>query len=122
MNGKIVECDMQHSATGAVQCDCDGDTLPAVTGTVAQCTLCARAPQPVATGHMQPMLSADSGLGDSDEEWWEEEEDNFEEEEEGAFLSNSLEDWRIPAAEMSLEKVVAQTQVETLYRFVARWA
>ena len=71
---------------------------------------------------MQPMLSADSGLGDSDEEWWEEEGDNFEEEEEGAFLSNSLEDWRIPAAEMSLEKVVAQTQVETLYRFVARWA
>ena len=122
MNGKIVECDMQHSATGAVQCDCDGDTSPAVTGTVAQCTLCERAPQPVATGHMQPMLSADSGLGDSDEEWWEEEEDNFEEEEEGAFLSNSLDDWRIPAAEMSLEKVVAQTQVETLYRFVARWA
>ena len=109
-------CDMLPSATDAVQCGCTSTSL-AVTATVAQCTSCARSPQPAATGHVHPMLSADSGLGDSDEEWWEEG-DNFEEEEEDAFLSNSLEDWRIPAAEMSLEKVVAQTQAETLYRFV----
>lgn len=81
----------------------------AVAATVERCTSSSSP-----AGHTKPVLSLDSGIGDLDGEWWNEEEVE-EEEEEDAFLA--LEDWSIAASEMSLEKVVAQTKVETLYRY-----
>ena len=89
------------------------DSVTSSTSSVAVAVTVERCTSSSPAGHTKPMLSSDSGIGDLDGEWWNEEE--VEEEEEDAFLA--LEDWSIAASEMSLEKVVAQTKAETLYRY-----
>ena len=115
MSGKMAVLDRELHPNSEQICDdafCSDSVSTSSVAVAATVERCTSSSSPA--GHTKPVLSLDSGIGDLDGEWWDEEEVE-EEEEEDAFLA--LEDWSIAASEMSLEKVVAQTKVETLYRY-----